>query len=127
MTNILVVDDNVQFLEMLCSTLESKEYTVSSAPDGATALTLFNDKDFDLVICDLIMPKKDGMELVMEIKQVSPDTKIIAMSAGSNCLPGSTYLEVSKCLGADYILDKPFRNRELLEAVDELINNKGES
>ena len=127
MANILVVDDNVQFLEMLRSTLESKEYTVSSAPDGAAALNIFNEKDFDLVICDLIMPKKNGMELVMEIKQTSPDTKIIAMSAGSNCLPGFTYLEVSKCLGADYVLDKPFRNRELLEAVDELINNKEES
>ena len=122
MANILIVDDNDRFLEMLRCFLENKAHEVSSATDGSTALDIFNEKEFDLVICDLIMPKKDGMELVMEIKQASPDTKIIAMSAGSNCLPGSTYLEVSKCLGADYVLDKPFRNRELLEAVDELIN-----
>lgn len=124
MANILIVDDNDQFLEMLRSILETKAHEVSSATDGSTALDIFSEKEFDLVICDLIMPRKDGMELVMEIKQMSPDTKIIAMSAGTTCLPGSTYLQVSKCLGADYILDKPFRNNELLTAVDELICNK---
>lgn len=127
MARILAVDDDAIFLEMLCDILEEKTHEVVTAPDGLVALDIFKENKFDLVICDLIMPKKDGAELIEEIKRTSPDVKIIAITGMSDFFSSSTRMYAIESLGADRILDKPFRLKELLKAVDEVLNIKDAS
>ena len=127
MARILAVDDNAIFLEMLCDVLKEKEHEVFTASDGSAALDIFKKDTFDLVICDLVMPKLDGAELIEEIKRTSPNMKVIAITGMSELLPTSTGLDARDNLGADKILDKPVSLQELLETVDKLLNAKDTS
>lgn len=123
MARILVVDDNLLFLEMLCDILEDKGHEVISAPDGEIALKFFYEGEYDLIISDLIMPGKDGMEVITEIRKNFPNMKIIAISGGDKSFPASSYLSVTKSMGADFILATPFDRKDLLGAVDILLGS----
>lgn len=80
---------------------------------------LYND--YDLIICDLFMPNKDGMELIMELRLNKNKVKIIAISGGTKNLPAEMYLNVTSETGADRILEKPFHGEKLIRVVEELI------
>jgi DNA-binding response OmpR family regulator len=83
-------------------------------------LELFNSQDFQLVITDVFMPDKDGIETIREIRAQSPTTRILAMSGGGRA--GATeFLGLAKSLGADMILQKPFRVHSLLDTVRQLL------
>lgn len=123
MARILVVEDDDLSREMVRELLGYAGHDVMEAPDGVVALhLLFHDKKrYDLVVTDLIMPKKDGMELIAEIRRDYPVIKIIAVTGGDESFPASSYLRASKSMEADYVLSKPFRNNDLLKAVDEVL------
>ncbi len=117
---ILVVDDEEQMRAMIRKMLENAGYEVMEAPDGNVALWLFKEKSADLIISDLIMPEKEGLETIMELKQDFPDVKIIAISGGGQGDKGQ-YLDMAKKIGADSTLAKPFEQDELLKAVEALL------
>ena len=119
MSKILVVDDDLFFMQMLRDVLEKHGHQVHSAPDGEIALKMFYDGDYEVIICDLIMPNMDGMELIMELRKNYPDVKIIAVSGGDKQLHASTYLTVTKDLGANYVFEKPLSNSDILSAIEE--------
>lgn len=128
MARILVVEDDDLSREIVRELLEYAGHDVMEAPDGVVALRLlsYDEKRYDLVVTDLIMPKKDGMELITEIKRDYPRIKIIAVTGGDENFPALSYLRTSKSMRADYVLSKPFRNKELLKAVDEVLQlNRG--
>ena len=123
MATILLVDDDDEFLAILSAVLTRAGYQVVVAFDGQRAMKLYRSRPTDLVITDLVMPEKEGLELIGELKQLNSKVKIIAMSgAGRNALPD--YLKMAKALGAQRVLAKPFSQREILEAVSEALQGQ---
>ncbi len=123
MLRILVIDDDVQVRKMLRLTLAADGFDVIEAQDGKVAMRLFRQDPADLVITDLIMPEKEGIETIIELKRDFPDIKIIAISGGGRIDP-KDYLYLAEKLGAQVTLEKPFTRKEVLEAVHELIPDK---
>jgi CheY-like chemotaxis protein len=96
--------------------LERDGYEVAEAPDGTQGIKAYRQKPADLIITDLIMPNKDGIGMIIELKKEFPDVKIIAMSGGGLNKPEG-YLEGAKKLGAECTLTKPIEREEMLRAV----------
>jgi CheY-like chemotaxis protein len=119
MSYILVVDDDTNFRQMLCQTLERAGYRVVEAEDGNVAIRACETEVPGLVITDIIMPEKEGLETIQEIRAKYPEVHIIAMSGGGRISPDS-YLPLAKGLGAVKTLQKPFRREEVIKAVQEL-------
>ena len=121
MAKILIMDDDNQLREMLKIMLENEGYNdIEVAESGYIGMKLIRKSHFDLVITDIIMPDKEGIEIIMEIKKDFPAMKIIAMSGGGKIGPDS-YLVMAKHLGADKALAKPFLQSEIVNAVRELL------
>src|SRR5437868_225744 len=116
MSSILLVDDDEQFRTMLSEVLTRAGYEVQTACDGNEASRMYRRQPADLVITDLIMPEKEGLEMIMELRRNYPEARIIAMSGGGR--NGTVnYLEAARAFGAQQVLNKPFFHQEILEAV----------
>lgn len=120
MACILIVEDDKDLREMLKTSLIRRKYTVQEASNGKEALVRFKPAITDLLITDLIMPDEDGLKIIMNIKEIKPSIKIIAISGGGKAGPGN-YLNLAKALGADEIFPKPFSVNELVKKIDELL------
>ena len=118
--SILLVDDDEQFRVMLSEALTGEGFLVREASDGLQGIRHYAERPTDLVITDLVMPEKEGLEMIVEIKQLHSEVKIIAMSGGGR---GSSqnYLEMAKAFGAQLVLAKPFSHREILEAIRQVL------
>lgn len=103
---------------MLKNALESAEYEVLEAVNGLEAIEIYKKTPTDLVIIDIIMPEKEGIETIIELRRNYPDIKLIAISGFGEESP---YLMMAKHLGADFILDKPFSLEEILDKVQVLV------
>ena len=115
----MVIDDDPLIREILRIVLRKNGYEIIEAEDGYEALSLQRENPVDLVITDIIMPEKEGVETIREFKRVFPKVKIIAISGGGQAEPGG-YLGIARALGADATFMKPFDNQKLTEAVDKL-------
>ena len=120
MANILIIDDDNQFRTMLRKMVERNGYEVVEASDGKEGIKLYRKNPTDLIITDLIMPDKDGIETIQELRKDFPDVKIIAISGGGRLGPHD-YLHLAKMLGAQRTLTKPIELDELLKAIEELL------
>jgi DNA-binding response OmpR family regulator len=120
MARILIIDDDEQIRSTLQQVLELEGHEVVDAPDGKVGLQLFREEGADLVITDIIMPVKEGLETIMELRNDYPGVKIIAISGGGAIDP-HVYLHYAKEAGAMRTLPKPFEREELLQAVGELL------
>ncbi len=120
MARILLVDDEEAFRVALAKILQLEKHEVTTAADGAEALKLVLRSQFDLVITDLVMPEKEGLETILELRKLLPDMKIIAMSGGGR---GSAYdyLKIASKMGAARTLAKPFTKAEIIQAIRELV------
>lgn len=114
---ILVVDDEKQVRSLLRRKLEQCGYQVHEASNGREAIETLGQRSFDLVISDIMMPEKDGLEVIMYLRKTRPELKVIAISAPGNQL----FLESARALGASRVLEKPFALDDLAVAVDELL------
>lgn len=120
MANILLVEDEDQLRSMLKEVLQNAGHDVREAENGKIAMNVFAQRPADLVITDLIMPEKEGLEIIRELKRGNSDTKIIAISGGGRN-DAQDYLELARRFGADHILAKPFSNREFLDVIDKVL------
>lgn len=121
MARILIIDDNYDFRKFIREVLEKEGYEVTEAADGDEGLKVFREKGADLVITDIIMPGKEGIQTMVELRRDSPDVKIIAVSGGGFEEP-TTYLEGAELIGgALRSFTKPFQVGDLLKAIEELI------
>ena len=118
--NILIIDDDNQFRTMLRKMIERNGYEVIEASDGKEGIKLYRKNPTDLIITDLIMPEKDGIETIQELKKDFPDIKIIAISGGGRLGP-QDYLHLAKMFGAQRTLTKPIELPELLKTIKELL------
>jgi CheY-like chemotaxis protein len=118
--SILVVDDEPGIRELLCLMLEAAGHTVFSAEDGISAPKVLAAKPIDVVITDLLMPERDGLEFITEVRKKYPAIKIIAMSGGGH-IARDSYLRIAKNFGAHFILEKPFSQSGVLGAIDSVL------
>jgi len=121
MSAILVVDDDPQVLEVVGEMLKLEGYAVATAADGREAVAKFRAASFDLVITDLIMPEKEGLETISEMRALRADIPVIAMSGGGRVGP-MDYLETARYIGAAATLAKPFTRVELISLVGSLLS-----
>jgi len=117
MKTILLVDDDARIRNVLSRGLSKAGYQVVEAADGNEALKLFDQRPADLVITDLVMPEKEGIELITALRKRRTGLRIIAISGGGRNSPES-YLGIAKVLGAFQTLAKPIHHQDLLAAVD---------
>jgi len=117
MTKILVVDDEKQIRDMLTQILTRAGHEVNLAEDGVVAMSKYRESPAELIITDLMMANKNGLELIQDITREFGEVRVIAISGGAPGTPSDYYLSVAKLMGASRILDKPFTKDELLEAV----------
>ncbi|MDJ0893667.1 MAG: response regulator [Alphaproteobacteria bacterium] len=116
MPDILVIDDDDEYRAVTCQMLESAGFHVRQAPDGDSGITLYKSEPADLVITDILMPEKEGLETIIELRREDPTAKIIAISGGS-LDPHLDHLDYAQKLGAQAILRKPFRRQDLVALV----------
>lgn len=119
---IVLIDDDDNVREMLEVALRGAGYAVSTAREGDEGLEVCQQANPDLVITDILMPNKEGIETILDLRRERPDVKIIAISGGDRA-GGTSFLEMAAKLGADRVLQKPFRPTVLLAAVAELLAN----
>jgi len=120
MSTILVVDDDTQVLEVMSEMLRLEGHTVAVAENGQQAVEQIRDHRFDLVITDLIMPEKEGLETIADIRRQHRRMPIIAISGGGRVGP-TDYLETARFIGANATLAKPFGRQELISTVSHLL------
>jgi len=120
MKTILVIEDNEVILTLIYDLLTRSGYKVLTAHDGQKGLKVYYSNSPCIVITDIVMPEKDGLEVIMELNKQKPKPKIIALSGGGKIGP-ETYLTLAERLGANRTIEKPFNVSELLEAVQDLL------
>jgi DNA-binding response OmpR family regulator len=120
MDTVLIIDDEAPMRKMIRTILESAQYQVIEAPNGIVGLRMFREQRPRLVITDILMPDKEGIETIREIKQVDPAARIIAISGGGRTAR-TDFLKVAEKFGAMESLKKPFRRSDLLACIERVL------
>ena len=120
MARILIIDDEDELRSMLRQMLEHAGHQVSEAFNGAVGIEMYQRDTPDLIITDIIMPEKEGIETIIALRRADPNLPIIAISGGGR-LDATDFLTMAKKLGARHTLTKPFQREQLLEAVSECL------
>src|SRR6185503_13492110 len=116
MQRVLIIDDDEQVRALLHEILDRAGFEVIEAANGVEGLRLYRAAPVDLVITDLLMPEKEGVETIVELRSEFPQARIIAMSGGGRNA-GSDYLPIAMQLGARATMAKPFSRQEVLNAI----------
>ncbi len=117
---ILLIDDDSELREVLSQALSQAGYEVTTGADGRQASVICRAKTPDIVITDIYMPNKDGLEALMVLHHDFPKVKVIAISGG---ISKQNILQVAMALGASSTLSKPFQPAELLAVVEKVANS----
>lgn len=125
MAKILLVEDDDLVRDMLTQILGRASHEVTCATNGEEATELLRKISPDIMVTDIIMPKKSGITLISEVKNRHPTLEIIAISGGGRLDP-TGYLDLSESLGASVSFEKPIDNTALLMAIDLLLHGKKE-
>ncbi|MBT7710593.1 MAG: response regulator [Deltaproteobacteria bacterium] len=123
MENVLLIEDDDDFRNLLKIVMENADYAVTEASNGLEGCRIFQKDFHKLVITDIFMPDKEGIETILEIRSVDPDVKIMAISGGGQS--GSIdMLSFARDLGADAIMTKPIDLKDLMRKVAGLIGKE---
>lgn len=117
MVKILLVEDDDLVRDMLTQILTRSSHQVISAANGEEATEILKSIEPDIMVTDIIMPKKSGVTLISEVRDKHPNMEIIAISGGGRLDP-TGYLDLSESLGATVSFEKPIDNSALLMAID---------
>jgi len=121
---VLLIDDDADIRATIRRMLQSLRLHVIEAANGVAGLSLFRQHKPALVITDIVMPDKDGIETMREIRTIDPQARIIAMSGGG----GGKYpnvLDLARDLGAAEALQKPIRRAQFIAAVSRVLAGAG--
>ncbi len=118
--SILVVDDEPDLRDLISRVLIDAGHRVTCAENGEEASRLIAGETFDVVLTDVIMPEKDGMQVITELRRKHPNVRVVVMSGGGH-VPREQYLKIAKGLGAHGVLEKPFDNHELKRAIESVL------
>ncbi len=125
MVRILVIDDELSVLEVLRKILQFEGYDVITATNGEEGVELFRQTPCDLVITDMVMPGKDGLQTILDLRQEEPDLPVIAVSGGGT-ISKERYLVVAGYLDRVITIAKPFSVESITEAVTKLLSETDE-
>jgi len=129
MSRVLVIDDEIDICESLCRALELGGHEAVYALDGEAGLKICRERPADIVITDVIMPGRHGVEIIEELRAEFPQIGIIAVSGGGNlavagyqpdAIKTAAYMAAAQSAGANYCLTKPFERSELLDRIADL-------
>ncbi len=121
MKRILVIDDEELTLSLLRNFLEEGGYEVEEARNGESGLRKFRESPADLVITDMVMPVKDGLKTILELREIDESVPVIAISGGG-AIAKERYLAVAGYLENVKSLAKPFTKKEIMDVVRELLS-----
>jgi len=119
---ILIIDDDSTMRQTIRTILEEDDYNIAEAYDGQHASKYLQAHVVDLIIVDIIMPEKDGIEVIIETTEKYPHTKILSFSGGG-LIDADSHLHTAQELGADQTLVKPFKNNDLIDKVHQLLDD----
>lgn len=122
MAKILVVDDEAPIRTLVAKILLKDGHEVLEAENGQAACDLFSNAGVELIITDLVMPEKNGIEMILELKKSNPSVKVIAISGGVGFSGYFDLLSVARLLGAKHIIKKPFTVDEIRKAVNDMLS-----
>ncbi|MCW1921715.1 response regulator [Luteolibacter arcticus] len=114
---LLIIVDNESFLAVLEQTLKGEGYPVATAANGEEAVELAKNKQFQVILIDLVLPGKGGFEIIETLKDCLPEVRMIAMTGGLKGRSDS-FLRMAEKMGACRTLAKPFSKEELLNAIE---------
>ncbi len=117
---ILLIDDEELVRLTLAQVLRNASFEVEVARDGAEGIKLFSERRADGVITDIIMPNREGIETIAELRKIDANVKIIAMSGG-NRMGSMDFLVIARKLGADEVLKKPFVPKDIVYAASNIL------
>ena len=117
MAKILIVEDDDEVRDVLKTLLQEEGHELFEASDGNQAIEQFRQTPADLVILDIVLPDKEGLETIIDLRRTHPNVKIMAMSGGGRTSP-QDYLDMAKRLGAVEVIAKPFSIDDFLRCVN---------
>jgi len=120
MSNILVVDDDASILVFIKEAL-GKSHQVITSETVADAEAISHETPIDLLIADLVIPERNGIDMIMDFKKNQPEVKILAISGGGGITGRFDYLPIAQLIGAEDTLKKPFSMIELRNRVDKIL------
>lgn len=119
----IAVADDMRDLQVIAREwLAAAGHQVACFSNGAELCRAAAARRFDVVVTDIIMPERDGFEVIAELKRTTPAVRIVAMSGGGNAMWGRDCLRAARQLGADAVLAKPFTRKDLLAAIQTLFS-----
>jgi DNA-binding response OmpR family regulator len=119
-SKVLIIDDDPHLLPMIADAFNRGGFETLSADDGAAGMRLFNAEGPVLVVTDIVMADKEGLETIIELKKNPSPPKVIAISGGGR-IAGSDFLRWAKHLGADEVMAKPFQMAALVATARQLL------
>jgi two-component system response regulator HydG len=120
MAHILLVDDMPAIRRAIARLLAGAGHRITEAGNGAEGIAALAGERFDLVITDILMPGKDGIEVIMHVLGMPQRPRVLAMSGGGAQVPADTALLLARTK-ADAIMSKPFENEQMIAAVGKLL------
>jgi len=126
MPTVLLLEDNTAYRDLITEVLTLAGFVVHAAPDGRRVADILSRMPIDLVITDLVMPERDGLETLTDLRYSHPKLPVIAIS-GDVPLNTHLYLSIAEKLGASRVLAKPFRMEQLVSAAREAVAASNQS
>lgn len=115
---ILIIDDEIEVREFFQDFFEDRDFLVTAAKNGVKGCECFEADEFDLVLCDMMMPGMIGIEVLERIKAKKPDQLIIMLTGVSE----ASMVEKANALGCSHYLNKPVSLDQLEQTVDECLS-----
>lgn len=119
MPRVIIIDDDEELLPLMEEMLAGANYEATAFNRAEAGLAAIGEAPPDIVIVDILMPDKEGLETIREIRTRYPQTRVLAISGGGR-VSGAYYLDVARRLGATATLAKPFTRQVLLDQLSEL-------
>jgi CheY-like chemotaxis protein len=118
--HILLIDDDMEVRTAVRTLLQAAGFEVTEADGGEEGVRAFRRRRADLILCDVFMPVKDGLEVIRELRREQPDLKLIAMSGGA-CGGKMDLLPIARRFGAAAVLYKPFDLPTVLGTIEQVV------
>ncbi|MCC6920440.1 MAG: response regulator [Alphaproteobacteria bacterium] len=117
---VLIIEDETLVAHVLCDGLRACGFDAEAAGSGEEGLAAFRADRPEIVVTDVFMPDREGLEILREIKREAPEAKVVAMSGGGRMISADCVLDMARKLGADAVLQKPFRIDDLVAVIEGL-------
>ena len=122
MAKILLVDDDQIIREALSNALQLRNFEVNSLSDGRKVVSEIEQNQYDIIVLDIVMPNKEGLETIQDVRKINPSIPILAVSGGGRTTPSSN-LEVAKMMGATDTMIKPFDSFTLVQKINKILEH----